>query len=548
MPGPNKQEAFVSVRLDETGVVVRHKRRDGSGMIVQWKNWFVNEGTKRFCFLLFIGAQLYLFINTFLMYAVGTNWHVYETLVGPGIATAKSAAACLNLDSGIILFPVCRTAVSLLRVTFLNNIIPFDKNITFHRYVAYAIVFFTWVHVTAHYWNYRMVGIATTHSAEWYAYVSGPGLTGQVATVALFLMATSAAESVRRAHHEIFWYTHHLFLLYFASLLPHGAYCFVKADKPPLCAVGGNFWKYFVGGGALYALERLGRELRARRDTTVSKVIYHPGKVLELQIQKPSAPMRAGQYIWLYCPAVSPFQWHPFTLTSAPQEGFLSVHVRIVGDWTTELAMKCGVTFSDSDKTMQPRIGSNTGLPTIMIDGPYGAASEDWMNFEAIMLVGAGIGVTPFASILKSIYFMKQQNDPRIAKLRKVHFVWVCRDIAAFEWFQSLLLLIEREFPDLVEIHTYLTGALKPDQINNVMIHDMSAPSDALTGLQSFTYYGRPSWDAIFTGLKVSHPDIDFGVFFCGPKVLSETLHIMCNKHTDSGDVGVRFYYNKENF
>ena len=37
------------------------------------------------------------------------------------------------------------------------------------------------------------------------------------------------------------------------------------------------------------------------------------------------------------------------------------------------------------------------------------------------------------------------------------------------------------------------------------------------------------------------------GVFFCGPKVLSTTLHKMCNKHGDP-DKKTFFVYNKENF
>jgi NADPH oxidase len=358
-------------------------------------------------------------------------------------------------------------------------------------------------------------------------------------------MVTSASESVRNAHHEIFWYTHHLFLVFFAGLLPHGAFCLVKADSPPYCSPGGKFWKYFVAGGCFYMVERIVRELRGRRATFISKVVLHPGRVLEIQIKKPSATMRPGQYIWINCPSLSVFQWHPFTLTSAPQEEFLSVHIRLDGDWCQSFARKCGLTFSEEDYRKKPRIGPDINLPEVLVDGPYGAASEDWKNYEVIMCVGAGIGVTPFASILKSIFFLKNQGNPSIFYLKKVYFIWVCREIASFEWFQTLLLVIEREFPDLVEIHTYLTGSLNTTQISNVMIHDMSGDRDALTGLESFTFYGRPSWDAIFTGLKASHPETDVGVFYCGPKALSQVLHNMSNKHTDTGGSGARFYYNK---
>jgi NADPH oxidase 2 len=40
----------------------------------------------------------------------------------------------------------------------------------------------------------------------------------------------------------------------------------------------------------------------------------------------------------------------------------------------------------------------NRTLPRVMVDGPFGSASEDFLNYETVLLVGAGIGVTPFAS------------------------------------------------------------------------------------------------------------------------------------------------------
>ena len=38
------------------------------------------------------------------------------------------------------------------------------------------------------------------------------------------------------------------------------------------------------------------------------------------------------------------------------------------------------------------------------VDGPFGTASIDIFKYEIGLCVGAGIGVTPFASILKSIW------------------------------------------------------------------------------------------------------------------------------------------------
>lgn len=93
-------------------------------------------------------------------------------------------------------------------------------------------------------------------------------------------------------------------------------------------------------------------------------------------------------------------------------------------------------------------------LPRVYVDGPFGSASEDVFKFEVAVLVGAGIGVTPFASILKSIWY--RMNYPQgKTRLRKVYFFWICRDFGSFEWFRSLLLAIEaQDLDDHIEIHT----------------------------------------------------------------------------------------------
>lgn len=75
--------------------------------------------------------------------------------------------------------------------------------------------------------------------------------------------------------------------------------------------------------------------MTARHMTYISKLILHPSKVLEVQIKKENINPKAGQYIFISCPEISYLQYHPFTLTSAPEEDYVSVHMRIVGDWTS---------------------------------------------------------------------------------------------------------------------------------------------------------------------------------------------------------------------
>ena len=182
-----------------------------------------------------------------------------------------------------------------------------------------------------------------------------------------------------------------------------------------------------------------------------------------------------------------------------------------------------------------------------MIDGPFGSASEDVFNYEVVMLVGAGIGVTPFASILKSIWYRVNEPDATIP-VHKVHFFWICRDFESFAWFRSLLLAIEQEDRDgVIEIHCFLTAKIKQDDVRNLYIHNAGAATDAITGLRSSVIFGRPDWNRVFLDVKKQNPRSDVGVFYCGPKALGSSLHIKCNEHSQD-DSGTQFVFGKENF
>lgn len=49
------------------------------------------------------------------------------------------------------------------------------------------------------------------------------GLTGVIITLALILIITSSTKTIRRSYFEVFWYTHHLFVIFFIGLVIHGA-------------------------------------------------------------------------------------------------------------------------------------------------------------------------------------------------------------------------------------------------------------------------------------------------------------------------------------
>lgn len=57
-----------------------------------------------------------------------------------------------------------------------------------------------------------------------------------------------------------------------------------------------------------------------------------------LEFKKPiNFEYKSGQWVRVACPALNTSEYHPFTLSSAPHEKNLTVHIRAVGPWTTNI-------------------------------------------------------------------------------------------------------------------------------------------------------------------------------------------------------------------
>ena len=140
-----------------------------------------------------------------------------------------------------------------------------------------------------------------------------------------------------------------------------------------------------------------------------------------------------GHYLYLSCPAVegSRFnclrEWHPFTISSAPDEPVLEVNIRVLPSkhaWTNKVCRYLQLldphqTGAIELTTRNPTTGATTlgkvlgpdGQPFFRVDAPHGAPSQHVFQYNTCMLVGAGIGVTPCASIMKG-RTPKPPDDP----------------------------------------------------------------------------------------------------------------------------------------
>lgn len=554
-------------------------------------------------------VNIIYFVVTYLNFDTSPEYYYTRAILGPALAWARASAAVLNLNCMLILFPVCRNLITFIRGSFKrccsrNIRRQLDKHITFHKYIAYMIVIQTAIHTGAHIFNVeRYVEAYNSRDLEnrqllrtlsslpsqpngtflnpfrsgdtgspWDPIKEGlqtiAGVSGVVITLALIVMVSSSTELIRRCYFEIFWFTHHLFVIFFIGLVVHGIQGIVRSQSnidvhdplvchrnytqwgrirqcptPQFVGISPKAWQWTVLPIVIYIIERFIRFYRSQQQLIITKVVKHPSKVYQLQMKKRGFQMGPGQYIFIQCPSISRLEWHPFTLTSAPEDDFFSVHIRRAGDWTEALGKALHV---DDDN-----IEENKNLPVLAVDGPFGTATEDIFWYEVDVFVAAGIGVTPFASVLRHIWY-RQMDVKTEMKLKKVYFYWVCPDTNSFEWMQELLEKFDLEqseygSSDFLNYYIYLTRGWDKNQAQNIILHE-GGDRDPVTGLQQKTHYGRPQWDKIFADIAEKHQGTSVGVFYCGPSVLSNTLHKMCNQHSNVDGKGTKFFYNKENF
>ncbi|XP_022760753.1 respiratory burst oxidase homolog protein A-like isoform X3 [Durio zibethinus] len=529
------------------------------------------------------------------------------------LLTAKGAAETLKFNMALILLPVCRNTITWLRSTKLNLFVPFDDNINFHKAIAAAIVIGVILHAVNHlacdfprllksstqdYGDFLIQDFGS-HKPTYIDLVKGAeGVTGILMIICMAIAFTLATRWFRRnliklpkpfdriTGFNAFWYSHHLFVIVYVLLIIHGVFLYLEHIW-----YRKTTWMYLAVPALLYAGERTLRFFRSGFYTVrLLKVAIYPGGVLTLQISKPPQfRYKSGQYMFVQCPAVSPFEWHPFSITSAPGDSYLSVHIRQLGDWTQELKRL----FSD---VCEPPVAGKSGLlradettkkslPKLLIDGPYGAPAQDYRKYDVLLLVGLGIGATPFISILKDLLYnivkMEEQADSvsdtswtsdlstgsndstthnRVSPKRKktlkttnAYFYWVTREQGSFDWFKGVMNEVaELDKRGVIEMHNYLTSVYEEGDARSALITMVQALNhakngvDIVSGTRVRTHFARPKWKNVLSKLSSKHCNARIGVFYCGAPVLAKELSKLCYEFNQKGST--KFEFHKEHF
>ena len=429
------------------------------------------------------------------------------------IPIAKGCGQVLNFNCALIVIPVITELLHWLHdvklqsskavdhgttqrtsETTLSKYVPLGKNITFHRYIAYMIAGNVFVHTLAHFLNYSEYpgetrsaydlsklqflpeGLGVIRALEaWY--------TGVIIIVCMVFMYSAAQESVKRGCFNSFWFSHHLFCVFWGCLLIHGP----------------RFWYWSIVPLFAYFYGRVQRDRSQVDKVVLEEVVIEPPNVIKLVMRNQLDAPTGGRTLWQYgsgmylklsCPFVSPFEWHPFTISSAPEGPWLTCHIKVTrpGSWTSNLkkfltafnpeGMKTHVFYTKdkSDLGIWRAPLNNVEMPMLKVDGPHSAPCQHISEFQHVILVGAGIGLTPFASTLMSLIDHRWMKDvPEYPQSCYLHWSFRMTEFSNFAWFVRLLAEVRARFISQL-VKAKANGTNFKDTKLEIFLYDTSRP------------------------------------------------------------------------
>mmetsp|Transcript_34115 Transcript_34115/g.45095 ORF Transcript_34115/g.45095 Transcript_34115/m.45095 type:complete len:550 (-) Transcript_34115:347-1996(-) len=350
------------------------------------------------------------------------------------------------------------------------------------------------------------------------------GLNFQIFMGALCLLGWAP---IRRKFFELWLRSHWiLFLLAAYSGLSHDV---------SLVFVALVFWGIDVVYRYLY--------MAKMRNPKMAKIEKLPGDLVKLSFPKDKFLYRSGQYVFVCVPELTLFEWHPFSFSSSPQQDLVTIHIRVLGDWTKNLH-KLAEEF-DSQEIK------------VFFEGPFGspAVDLDGETYEHFFLISGGIGVTPMQSICNDLMY-QYLNEKR--SIQKIWFIWSVRDKVLTEDLGSMEKVQDTRLPHSFSPNTLThMGSSSRIELENIPVNSPSMDGEVLisdfhltspraedehekgnirTEVMPNLKIGRPDFKLVFEEMaKIATQGADpekkrarVAVCVCGPSSLMKDISSLC--------------------
>jgi NADPH oxidase len=454
-----------------------------------------------------ITFQVSLIIYFCIVLSNNINLDNLMSTISYGFIIAKVSALMININF-LILFLVMNKRI-LSTISNISYLLPINCHIQYHIYIVYLLLFYSFVHVLAHLYNFYIIDNGTYMSLI----NTSAGVTGIILIILFSIICIFSIKYIRNNYFELFAITHLLYIFIIITIIFHGSFCFLQ-DINENC-ISGQFWMYIIIPFSLFIIERCYREYNSYQKTIFLDIKKYHGNCNEITFYKTFFEYHPGQWVLINCPKISAFQWHPFTITSNPIEnGLIQVVIKERGDWTKQF-----IKLLDDDIK-------------IKISYPYGYRYDVITKYRVAVLIAGGIGITAFMGLIKSLSCSLGHGNKHVY-LKKVYLYWTCKDIKDFHCFVDTLKKIKLEldkYGDFFIIELFITGLSMSNRLS------LYPPV--------FNYiYGRPNFDTIFSDLCKLHPSNNIKLFLCGSKKMNDDLLHIVKKFNNTNSNTTQFIY-----
>lgn len=344
---------------------------------LRWE--YISNNLVRFnLFLAIFLISVTLFISRIITYSGSCGF----------LILARASGQCLNFFCAIIVLAVCRRSITLLRSKGYGRYLPLDDHVYFHKMIGLFIVAHSITHTIGHVFNFLTESMRPGNEITWGQYLISvnlgigwlggcASLTGWLLIIILAIMSLAQPFSRSLGKFELFYYTHLLYIPFWALLFLHAP----------------RFWIWFLVPFSIFSIESLLRlknlltSLTSSGQTTIIKAVPLPSNVIHLVIKRPpNFEYNPGDWIYVLVPQIAKYEWHPFTISSAPeQEGVIWLHIRAVGEWTRSLRSY----FEGLEHRNHLSKFIRSGQFSMSIDGYGQQASFDLSMNDSTQILGA---------------------------------------------------------------------------------------------------------------------------------------------------------------